>query len=267
MTSHGVFSPNDLAPSPENGAGFGGLFDKMGTFLNDNLGWIALAVFLFLVLLVLVWALKDRQDKKRLQRDALLRYAVEAAETCKLNRQRGIRSLHTTGNGVERPRRLGKYRGHADRLDVMVASFGGGFFRKPRVFHFNRCDLASTLEGPQLLVRAVSVDLYNGILVATPDVHDARQRADWAPSLGRRIDDPAEFAEAVKAFYWRAVDNAIARMAAHSMSEDQEFMVREATRGRDERTDTVEVARTTKPAPAAALAAPDTGQPGQGGSP
>lgn len=219
---------NQAAPSPGQG-----LLD----WLDENKAWILLGAGLLLVVLVIHWLLNQNVRSKRLQRDALEKLRKSLLESSRATRG-PAKSIWLTGSPRDPPARLGRYAGHHRSVEAVWLAYKPWIFASRRILCVNPVDL-NGLDAPEIHVRAIGVNVTRGLAYAVPDVHNDAQREAWSKTARRTIGGPEAFAEAWKAYYAAAVDNALAFYDAMNAMEDRSFLRQEVTRSRDEYTETL----------------------------
>ncbi|MEA3200097.1 MAG: hypothetical protein QOE90_1525 [Thermoplasmata archaeon] len=245
---------NDPPSQPSLTSGITGGIDKATAWMSDHWIWIALLVIGFVLLLIFL-SIRHADAKKRLQRDALERLRKNVIHACRTNRARGIRTVWTTGSPSQPPVRLGKYKGHTRHLEAVWITYKPGLFQRVEALWANPVDVPTAYDGPELHVRALGVWHARDFSYAIPDAHDARERREWAKTTTAAVGSAQEFVEAVKRYYARAIDNAVAFFDALNAVEDRSYLRQEVTRGENEQTETLSV-------PAAAEdASPEAGAP------
>lgn len=233
-------TPPDLADSvPGDGNGF-------LEWLDENKWWLLFGVTLLAAAFLAYYLLSGDSRHKKLQRDALEKLRKSLVESCKATRGPAKR-VWLTGGPSDPPCRLGRYAGHHRSVETVWIAYRTWLLGQARVLAVNPADLAS-LDVPEIHIRAIAVNHTRSLGFAVPDVHNARQRADWARACRAELPDAEAFAEAWKHFYARAVDNALAFYDAMNAAEDRSFLRQEVTRSQDERTDTI-LAPAPQPAP------------------
>lgn len=237
LDAHQAPDLTQAAPSSDGGV--------MG-WLDHNKTWLLLAFALLGAVLVVSWILRQNTSTKKLQRDALERLRQSLLESCKATRG-PAKTVWTTGSPRDPPAKLGRYAGHYRSVEAVWVSYRTWLFGQRRLVCVNPVDL-NGLDAPEVTLRAIAVNITRGLGTAVPDTHNSVQRQDWEERLRIRLATPEAFAEAWKAYYARAVDNAIAFYDAMNASEDRSFLRQEITRSQDELTETTTVAKpaTTK---------------------
>lgn len=224
-------APN-LAPTDGDSGG-------LGAWLEENKWWLLFTLAIGAAAF-LVWSI-FRQDTrtKRLQRDALEKLRKGLIQSCRATRG-PARRVVLTGSPRDPPARLGRYLGHHRSMEATWICYRTWLFGRARLLCVNPVDVSS-LDVPTIHVRAIGVCIGRDLGFATPDVHDRAQLADWQHAVRVLLAAPDDFAEAVKDYYARSVDNAIAFFDAMSAAEDRSFLRQEVTRSPDELTETIVV--------------------------
>lgn len=206
-------------------------------FLDQNKWWILLALALAGAALILYWLLRNTQRTKRLQRDALERLRKSLLESCRATRG-PAKTVWLTGTPRDPPQRLGKYVGHHHGLECVWLAYRPGLFARSRLVCVNPVDL-NGLDVPEIHVRAKGLQVTRELTFAVPDTHDANVKRDWEGVAKRALETSEDANEAVKAYWARAVDNAIAFYDSLNAAEDRSFLRQEVTRSQDELTETI----------------------------
>ncbi|MFA5861319.1 MAG: hypothetical protein WDA16_06445 [Candidatus Thermoplasmatota archaeon] len=236
------FEQLDAHAPPDVGAkvGIGG--SGLLGWLDENKWWVLLSLILFAAMVLAYWLINQDARQQRLQRDALEKLRRSLTESCKATRG-PAKSVWLTGSPRDPPSRLGRYRGHHRSVEAVWIAYATWILGKTQLLGVNPVDL-NGLDAPEVHIRAVAVNQTRGFGFAVPDTHNAIQREAWAASTRTRIPAAGAFAEAWKAYYSRAVDNALAFYDAMNAAEDRSFLRQEVTRTPDELTETI-----TAPAP------------------
>lgn len=214
--------------------------DNIGTWLSDHWVWIALIVVAIIILFI-VLGMRRVDAKRKLQRDAIERLRKNVILACKTNRAKGIKKVWTTGSPTQPPLCLGRYRGHTPHLDATWIAYKPGLFSRLEVCWVMPADITSAYDGRELSLRGLGVWHARDFAYLIPDAHDERERREWAKVLRIASLTPEDFVEAVKRFYARALDNAVAFHDAINAIEDRAYLRQEVTRGENERTETLSV--------------------------
>lgn len=207
------------------------------SWLYDNNWWILFLVTLTAAALLVHSLLNRDARQKRLQRDALEKLRRSLVDSCAATRG-PAKAVWLSGGPSDPPVRLGRYAGHHRSVETVWIAYRTWFLGRARLVAANPVDV-SGLDAPELVVRAISLNHTRNLGFAVPDVHNARQRADWTRVARRDLADAEAFAEEWKAYYSRAVDNALAFYDAMNAAEDRSFLRQEVTRSQDERTETM----------------------------
>lgn len=239
-------NPPDLTQATSGDGGFLGWLEANQTLLLVCFGILG-------ALLVIYWVLNQNTKTKRLQRDALEKLRKSLIESSKATRG-PAKTVWLTGSPRDPPARLGRYAGHHRSVDAIWIAYRTWLFGSRRLICTNAADL-NGLDAPEIHVRAIGVNVTRGLGYAVPDIHNAAQRDDWQSSVRTRLRSPEGFAEAWKAYYAHAVDNAISFYDAMNAAEDRSFLRQEVTRSPDELTETI--IAPAKPAPGTEEATPD----------
>lgn len=133
---------------------------------------------------------------------------------------------------------MGRYVGHHRSVEAVWIAYRTWILGRARIIALNPADIDG-FDASEILIRGVGVNHTRSFGFAVPDVKNAQQRDEWGRGSGREIKDAEAFAEEWKAFYARAVDNALAFYDAMNAAEDRSFLRQEVTRSQDERTDTI----------------------------
>ncbi|MFA5862760.1 MAG: hypothetical protein WDA16_13800 [Candidatus Thermoplasmatota archaeon] len=216
------------------------------SWLDENKWWLLFATILGAVLLIASWLLNQDARHKKLQRDGLEKLRMGLVASCKATRG-PAKSVWLTGSPRDPPSRVGRYRGHHRSVEAVWIAYATWLFGKTQLVAVNPVDL-NGLDAPEIHVRAIAINQTRGFGFAVPDTHNATQRAEWAHSSPAPLATPVESAEAWKAYYARAVDNALAFYDAMNAAEDRSFLRQEVTRTPDELTETI-LAPAPQPAP------------------
>lgn len=229
--------------------------DKSGIlgWLEENKTLLLVCFGVLGTILVLAWILGQNTKTKKLQRDAIEKLRKSLLESSKATRGPAKR-VWITGSTRDEPSLLGRYAGHHRSVDATWIAYRTWLFGQRRLLCVNSVDVIG-LATPDLHVRAIGVNVTRGLGYAVPDVTDEDVRREWQRSVRRRLDSPETFSVAWKAFYAKAVDNAIAFYDALNASEDRSFLRQEVTRSPDELTETI--IAPAKPAPPPEEASPD----------
>lgn len=207
------------------------------SWLDENKWWMLFLATLAAAALLVYWFLSQDSRQKRLQRDALEKLRRSLIESCKATRG-PAKSVWLAGGPSDPPVRLGRYAGHHRSVETVWIAYRTWLLGRARLVAVNPVDI-SGLDAPELVVRAIALNHTRSLGFAVPDVHDAIQRAEWTRVARRELPDAEAFAEAWKAYYARAVDNALAFFDAMNAAEDRSFLRQEVTRSQDERTETM----------------------------
>lgn len=208
-------------------------------WLGDNKWWLLTSLALAGVALILYLLLKSTSSSRRLQRDALVKLRKNLIESCKATRG-PAKTIWLTGSPRDPPTKIGRYVGHHRAAEATWLAYRTWFFGKTHLLCTNPVDLSS-LDAPELHVRGIAIRFSRDLAFATPDVHDARQREDWQRITKNQLASSEAFDEETKAYYARAVDNAIAFYDSLNAAEDRSFLRQEVTRGESERTETISI--------------------------
>lgn len=204
-------NPPDLAQAASDDGGVLGWLEANKTLLLVCFGILG-------ALLVAYWVLNQNTKTKRLQRDALEKLRKSLIESSKATRG-PAKSVWLTGSPRDPPARLGRYAGHHRSVDAVWIAYRTWLFGARRLLCTNAADL-NGLDAPEIHVRAIGVNVTRGLGYAVPDIHNNAQREDWQPSVRTRLRSPEAFAEAWKAYYAHAVDNAISFYDAMNAAEE-----------------------------------------------
>lgn len=213
-------------------------------WLDHNKWWILAGLMLLAGALLLYW-LRDSTSSKRLQRDALEKLRKSLLESCRATRG-PAKTIWLAGSPRDPLDRLGRYVGHHHGLECVWLAYRPSLFSKARIVCVNPVDL-SALDEPEVYVRAIGLQVTRELTFAIPDVHDSVQRGDWQQVAHRPLLGSQDFIEEAKAFYSRAVDNALAVYDSFNAAEDRSFLRQEVTRSQDERTETISVPTQSTP--------------------
>lgn len=227
-----------------------GTIDRMTDWLGENAWWIGLAAALLFVVYLLYRVLQQTARVKRLQRDALERLRASLLEAASATRG-PAKTIWLTGSPRHPPVHLGRYAGHHHSVDALWIAYRPGLFRKRRLVALNPVDLATSLDVPELQLRGIGVHMARDLGYLVPDIHDADVRAAWTTSARDGSGSPEGMAEAVKAYYARATDNAGAFADALTAIEDRAFLRQEVTRSKREYTETETIAAPPPASPTA----------------
>jgi hypothetical protein len=241
------FDKLDAHNAPDLMQGAGGGTGGLVGWLQDNKTTLLVLFGIFGAVLVLAWILRQNVKTKRLQRDALEKLRKSLLESCKATIGPAKR-VWITGSPRDPPARLGRYAGHHRSVDNVWIAYRTWLFGSRRLLCANAAD-ANNLDVEEINVRAIGVNMTRSFGYAVPDVHNSDQRLDWQNSTRLRLSTPDAFAEAWKAYYAHAVDNAIAFYDAMNAAEDRSFLRQEVTRSPDELTETLIAPATPTPKP------------------
>jgi hypothetical protein len=208
-------------------------------WLDANKWWLLLGLAVLAGILILVWLLRVEGKTKKLQRDALDKLRKSLIASCKATRG-PARTIWITGSPRDPADKIGRYVGHHRSVEAVWLSYRTWVFGRPRLLAANPADL-NALDVPEIHVRAIGVSITREIGFAVPDVHNPTQRADWQRATNTPLRSPDDFAEAWKAYFTRAIDNALSFYDSLNASEDRSFLRQEVTRSEDELTDTATV--------------------------
>lgn len=228
-------APDVASQLPGSG---GGLLD----WLDGHKWWLLFLTTLAAAALLVYWLLNQDARQKRLQRDALEKLRRSLVESCKATRG-PAKTVWLTGSHRDPPSRIGRYRGHHRSVEAVWIAYATWLLGKTQLLAVNPVDL-NGLDTPEIHIRAIAINQTRGFGFAVPDTHNTPQREAWARSTRTKIIAPGPFGEAWKAYYTRAIDNALAFYDAMNAAEDRSFLRQEVTRTPDELTDTI-----TAPAP------------------
>lgn len=227
-------SPQINAAAPTAGSSSSSSFFG---FLDQNKWWILVGFALLGIGLILYYLLSNTTRSRRLQRDALEKLRKSLLESCRATRG-PAKSVWLTGSPRDPTQRIGSYLGHHHGLECVWIAYRPGLFRKARVVCVNPVDL-NGLDVPELHLRAKGLQVTRDLTFAVPDTHDPTERARWARTAGHELATSERANEAVKAYWSRAVDNAIAFYDALNAAEDRSFLRQEVTRSQNELTETI----------------------------
>lgn len=208
-------------------------------WLKTNAWWLIAAIVIVIATIIVI-RLLGVQGKKRLQRDALEKLRKALIKSAK--RSRGpARTVWLSGSPGDPPVKVGRYKGHFRGVDAAWIAYKPSLLSKPEVFCANPVDLGP-LDVPELHVRGLSLRLARDLGFVEVDPHDPVTRSEWAIRLNDHYATAEDFAEAVKDYYSRAVDNLVAFYDSLNAVEDRSFLRQEVTRSEVEVTETEEVA-------------------------
>ncbi len=208
-------------------------------WLQDNKWWLIASLILAAIALVLYLILSSTSRTKRLQRDALEKLRKSLVQSARATRG-PAKTIWLTGSVRDPPIKIGRYLGHHHGLEAVWLAYRTWLLGKTRLLCASPVDV-NGLDAIEINVRGIGINITRDIAFNMPDTHNADQRADWQRVTTRELSTGEAFTEAAKAYYARAVDNALAFYDSLNAAEDRSFLRQEVTRSQDELTETLTV--------------------------
>lgn len=203
------------------------------TWLGQNWVFILLVVVAVAALVFLLLWLGQKLPTKGLRRDGLEVFRRDMLRSNTALDVRG-KSLWLTGNELLPAQRLGRLKGYCRDVEGMWYAYKRGLFGKVQLLLCNADDIATSHEGREVHVRAVSVRYHRGVYCAVPDVHDPRERAIWTVTVGRELGEPGDLAEAWKEYITTAIDNVVGLDESLLAAQDRHYLRQRVTYSDDE---------------------------------